>query len=134
MLVAFEDNIEVTLLVVPPINEIEEQPGILLIELTVAHFINNQAERPYQAVENGGFLASSPGCGKLVPQLRHLNEVGFNAPLTALVAVTQFGVWLHFTVYSTTPVRLVNPAGISDQSGAGILKSHSFTCDTIVLI
>ena len=41
MLVTGKYNVEVTFLVVSPVNQIKEQTGILLVELTVTHFINN---------------------------------------------------------------------------------------------
>ena len=41
MLVTGKYNIEVAFLVVSPVNQIKEQAGILLVELTVTHFINN---------------------------------------------------------------------------------------------
>ena len=40
MFVAGEDNVEVAFLVVPSVNQVEEQPGVLLVKLTVTHFIN----------------------------------------------------------------------------------------------
>ena len=67
MLVAGKHNIEVALLVVPPVNQIEEQPGILFIELTVSHLVNNQAGRSHQSIEYRGFLTGSSGGGELVP-------------------------------------------------------------------
>ena len=57
MLVAGKDNVEVAFLVVPSVNEVKEQPGILLVELTVTNLINNQTGRPHQSIEYGGFLA-----------------------------------------------------------------------------
>ena len=86
MLVAGEDDVEVAFLVVPPVDQVKEQQGILFVELAVAHLINNQAGWTHQAVDNGCFLASPSGGSKFVPQLRHLNEIGFNSSLTALVA------------------------------------------------
>ena len=65
VLVAGEHDVEVAFLVVSPVNQIKEQPGILLVELTVAHLINNRAGRPHQAIENGCFLSGSPGGGEL---------------------------------------------------------------------
>lgn len=58
MLVSGKDNIEVAFFIVPPVNQIKEQTGILFVELTVAYFVNNQAGRPLQTIENGCFLAS----------------------------------------------------------------------------
>ena len=75
VLVAGEDDIEVAFLVVSPVNQIEEQPGILFIELTVPHLVNNQARRTHKAIQHGCFLSCTPGSGELVPQLGHLNEV-----------------------------------------------------------
>ena len=45
MLVAGEYDIEVAFLIVSPVNQVKEQPGILLVELTVTHLMNNQAGR-----------------------------------------------------------------------------------------
>ena len=39
--VAGEDDVEVAFFVVPSVNQVEEQPSILLVELTVPNFINN---------------------------------------------------------------------------------------------
>ena len=39
--VAGEDDVVAARLVVSPVDHIEEQPGVLLVELTVAHLINN---------------------------------------------------------------------------------------------
>ena len=41
MLVASKNNIEVTFFVVPPVNQVKEQPGILFIKFTVTNFVNN---------------------------------------------------------------------------------------------
>ena len=84
--VAGEDDVVSPFLVVAPVNQVEEQPGILLIELTVPNFVNNQAGRAYQTIENGCFLACPSSGGELISQLGHLNKIGFNAPLTALIA------------------------------------------------
>lgn len=86
VLVAGEHNIEVAFLVVSPVNQIKEQPGVLFVELTVAHLVNNQAGRTHQAVENRCFLAGPSGGGKLVPQFRHLNEIGLYSTLAAFIA------------------------------------------------
>ena len=86
MLVAGKYNIEVAFLVVSPVNQIEEQPGILFIELTVPHLVNNQTGRTYQTIEHRGFLASPSGSGELVPQLRHLNEIGLYSSLATRIA------------------------------------------------
>ena len=51
VLVAGEHNIEVAFLVVSPVNQIEEQPGILFVKFTMPYLVNNQAGRPYQAIE-----------------------------------------------------------------------------------
>ena len=61
VLVTGEYNVEVTFFVVSPINQIEEQPGILLVELAVPNFINNQAGRTDEAVEDGCFLTCPSG-------------------------------------------------------------------------
>lgn len=86
VLVAGEDDIEVALFVVPPVNQIKEQPGILLIELTVSYLVNNQAGRPNQTIEYGGFLTGPSGSGELVPQLGHLNEIGLYSSLATFIA------------------------------------------------
>ena len=54
------------ILVVPAVNEVEEQPGILLVELTVTHLVNNQAGRTHQAIECRCFLTGSSCCSELV--------------------------------------------------------------------
>ena len=59
-LVAGEHNVEAAFFVVSSVNQVKEQPGIL--------------------------LASLSGGSELVPQLRHLNEIGLNSPFAALVA------------------------------------------------
>lgn len=85
VLVAGEYNIEVALLVVPPVNQIKEQAGILLAKFTVPYLVNNQTGRTHKAIQYGCFLSCTPGSGELVPQLGHLNEVSFNASLAALI-------------------------------------------------
>ena len=42
VLVAGEDHIETTFFVVAPVNQVKEQPRILLVEGTVANLVNNQ--------------------------------------------------------------------------------------------
>lgn len=86
ILVAGKHEVEVTFLVVPTVNQVKEQPGILFVELTVPYLINNRAGWPYQSVENGSLFTGSSGCSKFVPQLGHFNEGGFNSTLTALIA------------------------------------------------
>ena len=49
-LVAGEYNVEVAFLVVSPVNQVKEQPCILLVKLTVAHFVYNQAGGAHQTV------------------------------------------------------------------------------------
>ena len=94
VLVTGEDNIEVAFFVVSPVNQVKEQPGILFVELTVTHFINNQAGGAHEAVKHRCLLSGSPGGGELVPQLWHLNEIGLNAPLAALITkrLSQMGL------------------------------------------
>ena len=60
--VAGKDDIVVSFFVVPPVNQIKEQPCVLFVEFTVANLINYQTGWPHQAVENRGFLSGSPGC------------------------------------------------------------------------
>lgn len=75
VLVAGEDDIEATFFVVSPVNQVEEQSGILPVELTAAYLINNQARWTHEAVENSGFLSSPPFLSKLIVierQCRHL--------------------------------------------------------------
>ena len=67
VLVAGKDDVAVALFVVSPVNQIEEQSGILLIKFTVTYFINNQAGGTNQAVQNRSLLACPAGGGKLVP-------------------------------------------------------------------
>ena len=45
VLVAGEDHIEMTFLVVTPVNQIKEQLRIFLVEFAMANLINNQAGR-----------------------------------------------------------------------------------------
>lgn len=42
VLVAGEDHIETAFFVVAPVNQVKEQPGILLVKGTVANLVNNQ--------------------------------------------------------------------------------------------
>ena len=44
-LVAGKDNVVIALLVVPSVNKIEEEPGVLLVELAMANLVNNEAGR-----------------------------------------------------------------------------------------
>ena len=68
VLVAGKHDVEVAFLVVSPVNQIKEQPCILLVELTVAYLINNQAGRAYHSVEDRSLLADASGSSELVPQ------------------------------------------------------------------
>lgn len=77
VLVAGEDHIETTFFVVAPVNQVKEQPRILLVEGTVANLVNNQARGAHKAVETGIGLSGTPGCRKSVPEFRGLNEIGF---------------------------------------------------------
>ena len=43
--VAGEDHVEIAFLIVPAVNQIKEQPRILLVEFAMANLINNQAGR-----------------------------------------------------------------------------------------
>lgn len=45
ILVAGEDHVEIAFLIVPAVNQIKEQPRILLVEFAMANLINNQAGR-----------------------------------------------------------------------------------------
>ena len=77
-------DVAVALFVISPVNQIEEQPCVLLIELAMPHLINNQTGRADQTVENRRFLSGPAGGGKLVPQFGHLYEIGLNASLTGV--------------------------------------------------
>ena len=114
MLVAGKYNIEVAFLVVSPVNQIEEQPGILFIELTVPHLVNNQTGRTHQTIEHRGFLASSSGSGELVPQLRHLNEIGLYSSLATRIAKSLRKMCLAGS--SRTNERQI-PVGIDGRQG-----------------
>ena len=86
MLVAGEYDIEVAFFVVSPVNQVKEQPSILLVELAVTHFVNNKTGRPREAVKQRCLFFGPSGGGELIPQLRHLYETGLNAPLAALMS------------------------------------------------
>ena len=45
ILVAGEDHVEIAFFVVATVNQIKEQPRILLVEFAMANLINNQAGR-----------------------------------------------------------------------------------------
>src|SRR5699024_4902214 len=78
-----KDHVGVALLLVAAVHHVKEQPGILLVKLTVSHPINSQAGR---ADKVGQKVALPPGtaCGShTVPQLCHLNKVTPKSMLTA---------------------------------------------------
>ena len=50
ILVADEDHIEAALGIVPPVNQIKEKAGVLLVKSAVANLVNNQAGRPHHAI------------------------------------------------------------------------------------
>ena len=86
VLVAGEDHIETTFFVVAPVNQVKEQPRILLVEGTVANLVNNQTRGAHKAVETGIGFSRTSGCRESVPELRCLNKVGFQAMLAAGVS------------------------------------------------
>ena len=94
VLVAGEDDVAAALLVVPPVDQIEEQPCVLLVELAVAYLINNETGGPHKAVQDRCLFTGPAGGGELVPQLGHLNEIGLDAPLTAFIpeGLSQMGL------------------------------------------
>ena len=47
MLVTGEYDVEVAFFIVSPVNQIKEQPGILLVELTVSNLVNNETRRSH---------------------------------------------------------------------------------------
>ena len=86
VLVAGKDQIKSPLLVVAAVNQVKEQTGVLLVKLAMPNFINNQAGRADERGQGAGLLAEPPGVGKLVAQLRCLNEVGLQPVLAAFIA------------------------------------------------
>ena len=50
--VAGKDNVVDPFLVVAPVNQVKEQPGILFIKFTVANLINNEAGRPDETIKH----------------------------------------------------------------------------------
>ena len=85
-LVAGKDDVVAAFLVVPPVDQIKEKPCVFLVELAMAHFIDDQAGVAYQSVDDGGFLAGPSGRCELITQLGHLDEVCFESVLAALIA------------------------------------------------
>ena len=67
--VAGEDDVVGPFLVVAPVNQVEEEPGVLLVELTVANLINDEAGGPHETGEHGGRLLCPAGGGELVTEL-----------------------------------------------------------------
>lgn len=51
----------------------------------MSHFVNNQTGWVYQTIEHRGLFPSPSGGSELVPQLRHLNEIGLNSSLAAFI-------------------------------------------------
>ena len=94
VLVAGEDDVAAALFVVPPVNQVEEQPGVLLVELAVAYLINNETGGTNQSIQYGRLFTGPAGGGELVPQLGHLNEIGLDASLTAFIpkCLSQMGL------------------------------------------
>ena len=68
VLVAGKNDVEGTFLIVPPVNQIEAQPGILLVEFAAAHLVNDQTRGTRKIIQSGCFLAGLPGNGQFVPQ------------------------------------------------------------------
>lgn len=60
-LVAGKDDVVSAFLVVPAVNQIKEQPGVLLVKLTVSNFINNQAGLPDKVRNQRIFLSGASG-------------------------------------------------------------------------
>ena len=67
--VAGEDDVVSPFLVVAPVNQVKEEPGVLLVELTVANLINDETGGPHETGEHGGRFLCPAGCGELVPEL-----------------------------------------------------------------
>ena len=81
--VAGKDHVGVALLLVAAVHHVKEQPGILLVKLTVSHLINNQAGRADKVGQKVALPAGSACGSHAVPQLCHLNEVTPKSMLTA---------------------------------------------------
>ena len=86
ILIAGKDHVEAALFVVPPVNQVKEETGILLVKGTVANLFNNQTGRPHKAIQTGIGLAGASCSRKPVSQLRGLNEVSFQPVLAAGIA------------------------------------------------
>ena len=117
--VAGEDDIICPFLVVPPVDEVKEEPCVLLVELAVSDLVDNETGRADKAGQHGRRLLRSPSCGELVPELRGLNEIGLQPVLAA------------FITESLSKMRLPGPGradkseipvGIDRSQGADILQ------------
>ena len=67
VLVAGEDHIETTFFVVAPVNQVKEQPRILLVEGTVANLVNNQTRGAHKADETVIGFSRTSGCRESAP-------------------------------------------------------------------
>ena len=86
MLVAGEDDVAAALLVASPVDQVEIQPGVLLVELAVAHLVNDQTGGPHETIQDRRLFTGLASGGELIPQLGHLNEAGLDTPLAAFVS------------------------------------------------
>lgn len=86
LLVAGEDDIEVPIFVVPPVYHVEEQPGVLRVEVAVADLVDDEARGLDEGADGPVLAAVFSGLGQDVVQLRHLDEVRLHHPPAAFVA------------------------------------------------
>ena len=81
--VAGKNHVVIAVLLVAAVNHVKEQPGVLLVKLTMPHLVNNQTGRPHKRGQQRSLTACTPRVCHTVSQFRHLNEVGFQSLFTA---------------------------------------------------
>ena len=84
--VAREDDVVCAFLVVPPVDQVEEEPRVLLVELAVPHLIYDETGGPDEAREHRRRFSRPPRSVEFIPELRRLNEVSLQAVFAALIA------------------------------------------------
>ena len=81
--VAGKDHVVTPFFLVSAVNQVKEQPSVLLVKLTVPNLINDQAGRAHKRSQQNAFPACTASICHSVTQLRHLNEVSLLPLFTA---------------------------------------------------
>ena len=70
--VAREDDVVRALLVVAPVNHVEEEPGVFFVEVATPNLINDETGRPHEIRDRSRRFLRPPSVGELVPQFGYL--------------------------------------------------------------